>query len=152
MLLKNWTVVLFLLFCFISTFSQDEDFDNQWHLGIMAGAINYQGDLMPNSFTFQNAHFAAGIFVRKPLTKWLSWRAGASLGKLHAADKYNRDYLQPRNLSFYTSIREVYAGFELDVLNIQRTGFTPYLFGGMAYFHFDPWTKDESGNKARIFL
>jgi opacity protein-like surface antigen len=127
--------------------AQEEEFTRQPSVSIFTGVINYQGDLNPNSFTLGHAKFAIGATFRKPLSRWFSVRAGINYGNLEAADRYNRDYLKPRNLSFYSTISEAYGALELDLLNITKTHFTPYLYGGVAVFHFNPWTYDDAGQK-----
>jgi hypothetical protein len=109
--------------------------------------MNYQGDLNPNSFTFKNSNLATGIIVRKPLNRWFTVRAGFNMGTIEAADRNNRDYLKQRNLSFYTSIKEAYVGLEITILDISVGRFTPYIYGGVAVFHFNPWTYDKNGVK-----
>jgi hypothetical protein len=138
-----------LLICFISlpAFSQDDEFPTNPSIAVSAGFLNYQGDLNPNSFSIGHSNFAAGITLRQPLSRWFTARAGFMMGQLEAADQYNRDYLQARNLSFFTSIKEFHAGLEISLLDITKTRFTPYLFGGVAVFKFNPWAYDNSGNK-----
>ena len=92
----------------------------------------------------------ASLVLRKPLTYWLSWRVGASIGQIEAADKYNRDYLKPRNLSFYSGIKEIYTGFDIYMFDLSTKRFSPYVYGGIALFHFNPWTYDNDGKK--VFL
>ncbi len=116
-------------------------------VSLFTGMINYHGDLNPNSFTFSQSNFAAGVTFRKPINRWFAARAGFNIGSVQSADRYNRDYLQPRNLSFFTSIKELYAGLELTVLDISSKRFSPYMYGGIAVFHFNPWTFDNAGNK-----
>jgi Domain of unknown function (DUF6089) len=55
-----------------------------------------------------------------------------------------------RNLSFYTTLKEAYAALEVDLLNIEKTRFTPYFFGGIAVFHFNPWAYDNEGQKVYL--
>jgi len=112
--------------------------------------MNYQGDLNPNSFKFSHSNFTGGIIVRKPLNRWFTLRAGATLGKIKADDKWNRDYLQIRNLNFTSEIKEAYLGLEVAVLDISTKRFTPYLYGGIAVFHFNPWTHDNRGVKTYL--
>ena len=112
--------------------------------------MNYQGDLNPNSFTFKNSNFAAGIIIRKPLNRWFTLRAGINTGKIAAADHNNRDYLKQRNLSFTTSVKEAYVALEATVLDISTSRFTPYIYGGIAVFHFNPWTYDNKGTKTYL--
>ena len=119
-------------------------------LSIFTGTINYEGDLKPNSFTFNHSNIAVSVVLRKPLNKWLSWRAGASIGKIEGADRYNRDYLKPRNLSFYSNIKEVYTGFGVNLLDITTKRYTPYAYSGVALYHFNPWTYDQ--NHQKVYL
>ncbi len=112
--------------------------------------MNYQGDLNPNSFSFQHSKFASGIIVRKPLNRWVTARASIFTGKLTAADSWNRDYLKPRNLSFTSSITEATIAFEVTLLDPSRSLITPYMYGGLTYFHFNPWALDQSGNKTYL--
>jgi len=112
--------------------------------------MNYQGDLNPNSFTFRHSTPSAGIFIRKPLNRWFAFRAGANMGTIQAADRWNRDYLKERNLSFTTTIKEAHLGLELTILDLSTSKFTPYFYGGIAVFHFNPWAEDKNG--AKTFL
>lgn len=136
---------MFLCLLAITSYSQDED--RSLSIGIYAGMINYQGDLNPHSFTFKNSNFATGILLRKPLNRWFTLRAGANFGRIEAADARNRDYLKPRNLSFFNSIEEVYGALEITILDFSNSRFTPFAYGGFGIFHADPWTYDNSGVK-----
>jgi hypothetical protein len=112
--------------------------------------MNYQGDLKPNSFTFQHSNLILSLILRKPLSRWFAVRAGATIGKVEAADRYNRDYLQRRNLSFTSGIKELFALLEADVLDISTKKFTPFAYGGIVLYHFDPYTLDANNN--RVYL
>jgi hypothetical protein len=118
--------------------SSAQELDRSTTISLFTGAINYQGDVNPNSFTLKHSNLAAGIIIRKPLNRWFTLRAGANIGKIEAADQWNRDYLKSRNLSFTTSIKEAYIGLEVSVLDMSIGRFTPYLYGGIAVFHFNP--------------
>jgi len=144
--LKTLTLLLFL--CpYIPASAQDNEFSTQPSISVFTGLINYQGDLNPNSFTISRSNLALGVTIRKPFSRWFAIRGGINYGNIEAADRYNRDYLKLRNLSFYTTLTEAYAALEIDLLNIEKTRFTPYLFGGFAFFHFNPWTYDDAGQK-----
>ena len=119
-------------------------------MSLFAGTVNYQGDLKPNSFTFNHSNFTAAFVYSKPLNRWLSWKFGATMGHIEGADRYNRDYLKSRNLSFNTDIKEIYTGLGINLLDLATWKFTPYVYGGIAIFHFNPWTFDENGEK--VFL
>ncbi|MFI5130446.1 MAG: DUF6089 family protein [Chitinophagales bacterium] len=139
--------LLLLLYIQLPVSAQDEEFSKQPTISLFTGLINYQGDLNPNSFTLGRSKFCVGVTFRKPLNRWFTVRAGINYGHLEAADRYNRSYLKARNLSFYTSLKEAHAGLEVNLLNINKTRFTAYLFGGVAIFHFNPWTYDDAGQK-----
>jgi len=118
-------------------------------VGVFGGGINYQGDLKPNSFTFQHSHPVLSLSIRKPLNRWFSLRTGGLVGKIEAADKHNREYLRFRNLSFASSIKELYGVLEIDLLDFTSKKFTPYVHGGGALFHFNSYT---IYNGERVFL
>ena len=88
--------------------------------------------------------------LRKPFNRWFAVRGGVTIGKVEAADRYNRDYLQQRNLSFASGIKEVFAALEADILDISTKKFTPYAYGGIVLFHFNPYTYD--ANNQKVFL
>jgi hypothetical protein len=145
------TITLLLLLCFqLNAWSQDEEFSKVPSLAIFTGLVNYQGDLNPNSFTIGHSKFTVGVSIHKPLSRWFAARAGFNFGQLEAADRYNRDYLKSRNLSFFTSLKEAYAALEFTFLDIRKTRFTPYIYGGIAVFHFNPYTYDDGGDKVYL--
>lgn len=138
------TRLLLLLFCisvYSSTYSQE--LDKSTTVSVFAGIMNYQGDVKPDNFTMDHSNLATGITVRKPINRWFSIRAGFNVGKITAADYWNTEDLKPRNLSFTTTIKEAYAGLEITILDISTSRFTPYVYAGLAVFHFNPWTKDD---------
>ena len=143
-------ILLILYLSGITSFSQEQKIDRQLRLRFLGGFMNYQGDLNPTSFSLSHSRFAAGIAIVKPLNRWFSLRAGFTTGKVEAADRYNRDYLKPRNLSFFSTLTEVQAALEINILDIERSRISPYLFAGIAFFHFNPWTYDDGGQK--VFL
>lgn len=138
---------IFLALHATSVFSQEAELSKSPTLALTTGLINYQGDLNPSSFTLGRSKLAIGLTFRQPLSPRLAIRSGILIGQLEAADRYNRTYLQPRNLSFQTSLQEAHVGLELNFFKISSSRFTPYIYGGLAVFHFDPWAYDNSGNK-----
>jgi hypothetical protein len=145
---KKISLILIVLVFYFSACTQE--FDTSPTIGLLAGAMNYQGDLKPNSFTFQHSNLILSLILRKPLSRWFAVRAGATIGKVEAADRYNRDYLQRRNLSFTSGIKELFALLEADVLDISTKKFTPFAYGGIVLYHFDPYTLDANNN--RVYL
>lgn len=145
--MKNTLLVVLVFTCI---HARSQEFSKQASISIFTGGINYQGDLNPNSFTLRHSHFAVGATLRKPLNRWFTLRVGFITGTIEAADRYNRDNLKQRNLSFFTNLSEAHVGLELTVLDISSNRFTPYMYGGIAVFHFNPWTYDNNGNKTYL--
>jgi hypothetical protein len=145
--MKNLSCLLILLFTATSPFAQGPMAAS---IGVQAGMMNYLGDLNPNSFTLTNTNPFTGIYFTKPLTTKVNFRAGFALGKVGAADKYNRGYLVPRNLSFESNITDAYAGFEWLAISSERSRISPYLFLAGGIFHFDPYAYDQSGQKVYL--
>lgn len=125
--------------------------NNAPEVGIFGGISTYNGDLTPNSFSFQQSHPAFGIFIRKAVYKGFSLRLGATFGKLSGADSLSSDSsVRTRNLDFQSNVTDVHLMVEYNFLDYSKTGFTPYVFVGISVFHFDPYTKDTSG--LRVYL
>jgi hypothetical protein len=146
---RNLLAISFcLLFSNLTLWSQTEN-KGTW-LGLFVGKMNYQGDLNPSSFKFSNSKTTAAVTIRQSINRWLSLKGGLSVGSIEAADRYNRDYLKPRNLSFSTTIKEASLGIETSLLDLSTARFTPYVYGSISLYHFNPWAYDNSGQK--VFL
>lgn len=146
---KLVAITILSLFSFTCLFAQEET-DKSPTISLFTGLMNYQGDLNPTSFKFAHSNLTGGIIVRKPLNRLFTLRAGVNIGTIRAYDSWNRDYLKIRNLSFNSTVKEAYAGLELTVLDFASKRFTPYLYGGIAVFHFNPWTNDNRGVKTYL--
>jgi hypothetical protein len=143
--------ILLIIAAFAGSISLSaQEFDTSPSLGLFAGAMNYQGDLKPNSFTFQHSNLMSSLILRKPLSRWFAVRSGVTIGKIEGADRFNRDYLQTRNLSFASNLKELFALLEADVLDMSTKKFTPYAYGGIVLYHFNPYTFDENNKKVYL--
>ena len=116
------------------------------HLTTFGGISNYQGDLQDKRFTFKQAHVAVGIGVAYELTDQFYVTANFKIGKLSASDKYS-SLNQARNLDFTSSLSAIQFGLEYDFFNLNEQKFTPYVFAGLSFYHFNPYTNDTAGNK-----
>src|SRR5207248_1584444 len=58
--------------------------------------------------------------------------------------------LELRNLNFTTTILELNVSAIYYFKNISRNNFTPYLFVGVAGYHFNPYTFDSAGTKVYL--
>ncbi|MEP6617385.1 MAG: DUF6089 family protein [Ginsengibacter sp.] len=142
--MKNPWLSLLVIFFYTPSFAQKYQFE------LNAGIMNYQGDLQPHVFTFKQSRPDIGAFLKYQVSGHFTARAGVSIGSLYADDKFNRNYLQSRNLNFRTKLSEVQVGLECYLVNIREHKFSPYLSFGIAVFHFNNYTYDQAGTKVYL--
>ncbi len=120
-----------------------------YELGIGVGGTQYSGDLDAPDFSTNLAQtqFAFNLFFKYNLDQRFGLKASYLRGTVQASDS-NSDQLWQlqRNLSFSSSINEFAALLEINLFKFDpyddRTSFvTPYLFGGVALFKFNPTTE-----------
>ncbi len=134
--------ILIASFCSLVSFAQLQ-------LGVFGGLSNYQGDLVDK--IYQAPRAAIGITAGYEISGRFNLRAGLTFAKVAGADSLNeKDYLRMRNLSFQSPITELSVTSEFNTLNMDIHRWSPYLFGGLALFRFNPYTFDQNGNK--VFL
>jgi len=134
-----------LSFLFLPINASSQNF----HLTAFGGYANYQGDLQDKRFTTQQAHAAFGGGLLYEFTEKIYLRANVTFATISAADS-SETKNAARNLSFSSPIRDIHLGVEYDLFNIYDKGFTPYVFAGISFFHFNPSAIDSSGQK--VFL
>ena len=112
---------------------------SQSSIGVFGGVSNYLGDLSEK--LYQNSRAAVGITISHPISRHISLRAGLTFGKVNAADSLNpREDFRKRNFSFQSSISELSLVGEFNTLDMNYKRWSPYLFGGLALYHFNPYT------------
>lgn len=136
---------IFFSFVIIFFFFYEQS-NAQYHLTVFGGISNYQGDLQPKRFTFQQSHSAFGIGIEYEINKLFLVRTQASFGKISADDKLYKQNAE-RNLNFTSNIQELQLVGEFLFRDLDDYRFTPFLFGGLAIFHFNPYTHDTVGGK-----
>ena len=140
--MRNFVVVATFIACVFSGLQKLHAQSTE--LGIMAGTSLYSGDLSPKEFGLYVGEVspAFGFFGRFNVSQTFAFRLGVSLGKVSADDaNHNR---ADRGLNFRSNITEFALTGELNLfklVNYQDRGVMPYLFGGVALFHFNPETK-----------
>lgn len=121
------------------------------HLGIFGGMSAYSGDLSESLFPKEVSNGVLGITANYELRDQVMIRAGLSYTVLGGADRYNKKSdLISRNLSFETSVTELSVVGEYYFRNLYSTKFSPYIFGGLAIYRFNPYAYDASGQ--RVYL
>ncbi len=139
---KKSILILMIIISQLSVFAQEQR--GMLGFGLSAGASNYAGDLDDNfTLPFTGPGFGAhAIFLFRPR---IHLRLAIYHGRITASDGsgVNLSGNQYRNLSFYSDINE--GGVHvIYTLQSRKRGFTrrnflaPYLFAGIAYFHFNP--------------
>lgn len=114
-------------------------------LGITGGVSYYIGDLNPLRHYPANTHLAGGLLYRYNFDPRYALRLQGLFTKLEAWDYNSDDPLQQRrNLGFRTNLFEAAALLEVNFLKYRSLDrkdnhlWTPYVFVGLAYMHFNP--------------
>ena len=111
-------------------------------VGIQGGVSFYMGDLNPKS-VFKFVQPAGGVFYRYNFTEHWAIRGNAILGWAKAEDAKSDVPSQiERNLSFSSQVLEFSLLAELNFFRYtpgdMKHPISPYLFGGIALFKFNP--------------
>lgn len=122
-------------------------------VGLTVGVANYYGDLQPKLFPSNSYRPMAGVVYKFFMNPRVGLRFGFNYANLTAADSLSSIATnRARNLSFATHLFEVHGGIEFNFLPVEilRMKVSPYVFGGLSVFYFNPYAKDSAGNK--VFL
>ncbi len=139
-------LVLLITFCSLNLYSQS------LRLDLYGGIANYQGDLQNKRFELEQSKPAVGLGLSYELTNKFTIRGAANYLRISGTDATDETAKNVafRNLRFKSSVLEAQLAVEYNFLDIEERGFSPYVFGGVAVFHFNPYTKDSSGNKVYL--
>jgi hypothetical protein len=141
--MKQFITIIIFLLIYCNAGSQN------LQLTAFAGLSNYQGDLQDKRYTFKQSHPAFGVGVLYDIKGNLSARANITFCKVSANDKYNSKNAS-RNLNFTSPVTDFHAGLEYGLFSLYEKSFTPYIFAGISFFTFNPYTNDTLGRK--VFL
>ncbi|UAY50925.1 DUF6089 family protein [Ferruginibacter albus] len=123
----------------------------KFHLTLFGGMSNYMGDMQSKPFTFDEAHAAYGGGLLYEITDQLSARANVTIGTVSGNDRSSSSSLvRDRNLNFTSPVTEAQLGLEYDILSLYEHQLTPYVFAGVAYFSFNPYTYDSLNVKTYL--
>ena len=90
-----------------------------------------------------------GIIYKYFMNPYVGLRTGVSYTNLTASDaKSSVPADEARNLSFSTELYELHAALEINFIPIEIRKYhaTPYIFGGLSVFYFNPYATDPMGN------
>ncbi|MBR6437975.1 MAG: outer membrane beta-barrel protein [Bacteroidales bacterium] len=113
-------------------------------VGASAGLSYYMGDINPRK-PFNNSSVGFGMLVRYyENTRW-AFRLSYSYLQLKGSDDVS-GYRPERGLSFKTNIHDIAAIAEFNFWDYftgsKRNDLSPYLFGGISAFYFNPKAED----------
>ncbi len=116
-----------------------------WEIGGWLGTSYYFGDLN-TQFSLKTPGLAAGGVARFNFNDRLSLKFGANYGNISADDANSTNaFERRRNLNFRSIVLDGSVQFEFNFLPLIYGSadypFTPYLFGGINFFYFNPQGK-----------
>ena len=131
-------LLIIALFCGLASTAQVSE------LGGTIGGSYYIGDLNPYRHYPRDTKLAGGIVYRYNFNDRYALRLQGLFGTLQAYDGDSKDSLQLlRGLHFRSKIIETSLLLEINFFKYRTRGkegrkWTPFVFGGLAYFHFNP--------------
>ncbi len=132
-----WLVAGLLLPVFNHAAAQGRDFLSRTELVLAGGGMTYIGDLN-NQSAFGEVNLTGSIGLRSRIDNRWSVCGRLTYGSLSAT----KDWLPSRNLSFRTHLYEASLVAEFDFRpygpGATESMWTPYIFGGLGLFHFNP--------------
>jgi hypothetical protein len=138
---RTW--ILILLLCITNIVLAQ-----RFHIGVFGGVVAYNGDLTDKIFPKKVTNGAIGITANYELTDNIMLRAGYTYTVVGGADRFSKDSgLVARNLSFETSISEFSVVGEYYLLNLYDNRISPYIYAGLALYHFNPYAFNGSTHK-----
>ena len=142
------TLLLAVLFLFISTTESNAQYKPNQEFGILGGAGYYIGDMNPTHFN--NSRIAGGITYRKNFDRRFSFKSSALYTNLYAEDKNSNDAIKEnRNLHFKSDIIELSGQMEFNFLPYETGNslynWTPFIFTGVSIFNYNPKAEASDG-------
>lgn len=134
----------FIVLLFMSGFMQAQQ---GLQVEIMPGVAGYQGDLTQKTIPFNTMGPCAALNIKYDYGDMIILRTGFAWAKVSADDRDNSSLINSRNLNFETMIWEGHLGAEVNILDPEVYYSLPYVFTGIALFHFDPYTYDNNNRK-----
>jgi len=123
----------------------------QWNVNLFGGFSNYFGDLQEKAYTTQQSNGSFGAGLQYDFTGHFSVLSNLTYGRVSASDGYaGKADLRARNLNFETVITEWNVLAEYNFLDLQVHKLTPYVFAGLAVYHFNPYSYDTTGKKVYL--
>jgi hypothetical protein len=134
--LKYYILVLVFIFVGLSGKSQPKTLE----IGLFGGTSYYIGDLNP-ALPYNMAQFGYGAVARLNVSSRWAFKFSYSRGKVKG-DDLKTEAVTNRNLNFVSVINDFSLVAEFNFWEYftgsKKSFFTPYLFGGVGFFTFNP--------------
>tara|TARA_B110000914_G_scaffold85453_1_gene75294 strand:- start:333 stop:1181 length:849 start_codon:yes stop_codon:yes gene_type:complete len=142
------TLLLAVLFIFISTTESNAQYKPNQEFGILGGTGYYIGDM--NSTHFNNLRVAGGITYRKNFDRRFTFKSSALYTNVYANDENSIDVIKVnRNLKFKSDIIELSGQIEFNFLPYETGNslykWTPFIFTGVSIFNYNPQAEGSDG-------
>ena len=121
-----------------------------FHFAARLGIANYQGDLQAKNITFNQAKFMGSLGAMYDLSEHFTARTYFTLTSLKADDKKGTTAMKARNLNFQTKLWDIELGAQYNILSLNDSWWTPYIFAGIGLYHFNPFTHTSAGDKTYL--
>ena len=142
------TLLLAVLFIFISTTESNAQYKPNQEFGILGGTGYYIGDM--NSTHFNNLRVAGGITYRKNFDRRFTFKSSALYTNVYANDENSNEAIKVnRNLKFKSDIIELSGQIEFNFLPYETGNslynWTPFIFTGVSIFNYNPQAEGSDG-------
>ena len=142
------TLLLAVLFIFISTTESNAQYKPNQEFGILGGTGYYIGDM--NSTHFNNLRVAGGITYRKNFDRRFTFKSSALYTNVYANDENSNEAIKVnRNLKFKSDIIELSGQIEFNFLPYETGNslynWTPFIFTGVSIFNYNPQAEGLDG-------
>jgi Domain of unknown function (DUF6089) len=113
-------------------------------IGLFGGAGYYLGELNRYHFPTKLMQPAGGVFYRYTFNEHYAFRGFINYNEVKGYDAYSSNaFEKERNLSFKSPIFEVggqleFNFYEFALMKSIKRKITPFVFGGINYFYFNP--------------
>ena len=142
------TLLLAVLFIFISTTESKAQYKPNQEFGILGGTGYYIGDM--NSTHFNNLRVSGGITYRKNFDRRFTFKSSALYTNVYANDENSKEAIKVnRNLKFKSDIIELSGQIEFNFLPYETGNslynWTPFIFTGVSIFNYNPQAEGSDG-------
>jgi len=142
--------LIFLLFCVLILRLNAQD----WEMGLSGGASGYMGDLNTSNF-LQFNDWSAGILIKKNLSRTWAVRMNFLRANIWGNGvKNSNEVIKQQRLFFQSPIYELSLVGEFNFFKFEpsftQVSYSPYLFAGIAGFHFQPKSYNFDGDLVNL--